>query len=155
MFVVNIKMDYKKILALCVALGIIIAGIVELGTVSSLAVTKSNLDYCLNKENFIYSLETINDNIDENVGKQIQLEGFVYTLDDLDKNFFVCGRYTEHENTTKVAGIICKKDDNISLVENEWIKVTGTITKGEYNGEIPVIKVEKIEKIVAPANTFV
>ena len=46
-------------------------------------------------------------------------------------------------------------DGVISLEENEWIEVTGRIIKGNYNGEIPVIKVETITKIPAPANMYI
>ena len=50
---------------------------------------------------------------------------------------------------------MCNYDKSISLEENEWIEIEGSIIKGNYNGEIPVIKVDKITKIIAPANTYV
>ena len=74
---------------------------------------------------------------------------------DFNDDFFICGRYTTDENETKVAGYMCNYDKSISLEENEWIEIEGSIIKGNYNGEIPVIKVDKITKIIAPANTYV
>ena len=50
---------------------------------------------------------------------------------------------------------MCNFDKSISLLENEWVEVEGTIIKGNYNGEIPVINVDKITKIIAPANMYV
>ena len=54
-----------------------------------------------------------------------------------------------------VAGLMCNFDDASKLIDNEWIELTGVIIEGNYNGNIPIVKVGKIEKITAPANTFV
>ena len=48
-----------------------------------------------------------------------------------------------------------KLELNIELAENEWIEITGSIIKGDYNGEIPVIKINTITKIPAPANMYI
>lgn len=157
MFVLNIKMDYKKILLFCLICGGIIAYIVEFGLNNNIVKTGSNasIDYEITDENFVSTLKMIHENIDENVGKTIKVTGFVYTLPDFNKNFYVCGRYLEDENTTKVAGYLFKYDGDLTLTENEWIEITGKIINGEYNGKVPVIEVEKIEKVTAPANTYV
>ena len=76
-------------------------------------------------------------------------------LRDFKKGFFVCGRYIDLDNETKVAGYLCNYVGDGTFEENEWIEVTGSIIKGDYNGETPVIKVNTITKIPAPANMYI
>ena len=115
----------------------------------------------LNKSFIAYTLnydgesDTVPIFISEYDGKTIKVQGFYYTLADFDKNFFICGRYMVDGNSTKVAGFMSMYDGVMSLEENEWIEVTGKIIKGNYNGEIPVIKVDTITKIPAPANMYI
>lgn len=158
MFVLNIKMDYKKILLFCIACAIVLSCIIEFGIKDKYIQTNStanNIDYNISDENFLSTLEKLHGNIDENIGKTVKVSGFVYKLADLNKDFFICGRYTVNENETKVAGYMCNYTSELELIENEWIEIEGTIIKGNYNGNIPVIKVDKVTKIIAPANTYV
>ena len=158
MFVINVKMNYKKILLLCIIVATIIASIVEFGMNDNSIFTNSNIDnidYQLNDENFVETLEKIHNSLDENIGKTVSVKGFVYILPDFNDNIFVCGRYLTTDSETQVAGFLCQKDEAASIVENEWVEVTGTIIKGEYNGDVPVIRINKINKIIAPANTYV
>lgn len=158
MFVINLKMDYKKILLVCIICATLIASIVEFGFDDNSISTNANISefyYNITEENFVPTLKLINDNIEENIGRSIKVSGFVYTLPDFKDNFYVCGRYMETDESTQVAGYLFNYDGQMSLVENEWIEVYGTIIKGDYNGEVAVIDVDKIEKITAPANTYV
>ena len=158
MFVLNIRMDYKKIIIICLVIGILLAGVIEIFSRHDYVEVNSSIDdfdYIITDENFVLTLSFIHNNIDKNIGKRIKVSGFVYTLPDFNDDFFICGRYTTDENETKVAGYMCNYDKSISLEENEWIEIEGSIIKGNYNGEIPVIKVDKITKIIAPANTYV
>lgn len=158
MFVLNIKMDYKKILLACIICALIIASIVEFGVKDSFVLTSSsidNYDYDITDDTFIKNIEKIHNNIDENIGKTIKVSGFVYTMPDFKEGFFICGRYIEMNNETQVAGYLCNYVGETKVVENEWIEITGSIIKGDYNGEIPVIKINTITKIPAPANTYI
>lgn len=158
MFVLNIKMNYKKILLACIICALIIASIVEFGINDTFVLTSSsidNFDYDITEKNFISEIKKIHDNIDENIGKTIKVSGFVYTMPDFKEGFFICGRYIDMDNKTQVAGYLCNYVGEATVQENEWIEVTGSIIKGDYNGEIPVIKVNKITKIPAPANMYV
>lgn len=158
MFVINLKMDYKKILFFCIICATLVAAIVEFSFNDESILTNANVDefyYNINEENFVTTLKLIHENIDENIGRTIKVSGFVYTLPDFNNDFFVCGRYLETDKDTQVAGYLFNYTGELELNENEWIEIYGTIIKGEYNGNVPVIKVDKIEKIVAPANTYV
>lgn len=158
MFVINVKMDYKKILFICIICATIIASIIEFGFNDGSIFTSNNIDnydYDITEENFVSTLKKTHENLDENIGKTIKVSGFVYTLPDFNSDFFVCGRYIAQDDATKIAGYLCNYTSEMKLNENEWVEVTGTIIKGDYNGQVPVIKVDKVTKIVAPANMYV
>lgn len=158
MFIINLKMDYKKILFVCILCATLIAAVVEFGFDDTSIFTNANVDefyYNINEDNFVTTLKLIHDNIDENIGRSIKVSGFVYTLPDFNNDFYVCGRYLETDDSTQVAGYLFNYTGEMELNENEWIEIYGTIIKGDYNGTVPVIKVDKINKIIAPANTYV
>lgn len=158
MFVINIKMDYKKILLICIICATIIASIIEFGFNDKSIFTSNNIDnydYNIDETTFVSTLKKIHENIDENIGKTIKVSGFIYTLPDFNEDFFVCGRYMVQDNETQVAGYLCNYNGDLELNENEWVEICGTIIKGDYNREVPVIKIDKVSKIVAPANTYV
>lgn len=47
---------------------------------------------------------------------------------------------------TVVIGFLCESKEAKSLVDGTWVHISGEITKGNYHGEIPVIKIDKIEE---------
>ncbi len=156
MFVVNFKLDFKKILIGSIVIALFVATIMEFGTkTSSVNSNISNYDFDLNDENYTSILKTIHENIHENLGKTIHLSGFVYRMPDFKENYLVCGRNTISNNEDKVAGILCDYSEAKSIIDNEWVEITGVIIKGNYNGDMPIIKVGSLKKITAPANTFV
>ena len=158
MFVVNFKLDYKKILIGCIVIALFIATIMEFGTKTSSSTVNSNIsnyDFDLTEETYTEILKTVHENIDEHLGKTMHITGFIFKMPDFKENYFVCGRNTISNNEDKVAGILCDYVEAQGLVENEWVEITGVITKGNYNGDMPILKVGSIKKVAAPANTFV
>lgn len=158
MFIVNFKLDFKKIFFACVLVAAVVATLIEFGgkNLSIDVINKSdNYDFVLTDDNFISTLKIIHENTSQNIGKTIKLSGFVFKKTDFKEGYFVCGRNTISNNEDMVAGLMCNFDDANKLIDNEWIELTGVIIEGNYNGNIPIVKVGKIEKITAPANTFV
>lgn len=158
MFVINFKLNFKKILIICCLLGLAIATIVEfsnMGTASVNSKKDSAYDFLITENNWCDALKNIHENIDENVNKTVKIKGFVFRMPDFKENYFVCGRYVVSGSEDMVAGILCEFDDSKKLLDNEWVEVTGIITKCDYNGSQPSIKVGSIEKVTAPTNTFV
>lgn len=158
MFVINLKLSFKKILFACILIAAVVATIIEFGSNNSsigAINNNNNYDYVLTDENFTTILKQIHDNIDENLGKTIKISGFVFKMPDFKDGYFVCGRNVVKNNENAVAGFLCQHQDSSKLIDNEWIEITGVIIKGEYNGTMPIIKVGNIKKITAPANTFV
>jgi len=118
MFILNVKLNYKKILIGCIICGAIIASIVEFGIKDNMVETNSNMDkfdYEITDKNFVDCIEKIHNNIDENVNKTIKLSGFVYTLADFKDEFFICGRYMTVDMTHKVQGICAHIKETYNL----------------------------------------
>lgn len=154
MFVCNMKLNVKKIF---IVSAVIIVAIALFFEITSMFKNNSSdsFDYALDENNFTETLKFVHDNIDENVGKSIKLSGFVFRLPDFKSNYFVCGRNMLLDDEEKVVGFLCTYNKDIELVDGEWIEITGTIIKGYYTTDMPVIEIESINKITAPANTFV
>lgn len=154
MFVCNFKLNLKKIL---IIVAVMVVGIALFLEISNMLKENNaiNFDYVLDSENFTEILKTIHDNIDANIGKTIKLSGFVFRLPDFRANYFVCGRNMILDDEEKVVGFLCTYNGDMELADNEWIEITGTIVKGYYMSNMPVIEITSLNKITAPSNTFV
>ena len=159
MFICNVKINIKKIMIILAIISVAIAVILELGLFSNdnnnVDIYNDSYDYVITEDNFTNMLKSIHENIDENLGKTISISGFVFTMPDFKDNYFVCGRNMILSGNEKVVGFLCNYEKASDLLESEWIEVTGTIEKGFYQADMPVIKVKTLTKITAPENTFV
>lgn len=160
MFVYNIKFNIKKILITIGIIAVIIAISLELGLFSNNdknvdIYDDTTFDYVINESNFTNMLKSIHENIDDNIGKTVKISGFVFTMPDFKENYFVCGRNMILSGNEKVVGFLCNYKEAYNLLESEWVEVTGKIEKGFYQTDMPIIKVETLNKITAPENTFV
>lgn len=103
------------------------------------------------------ALKAVHDDLDDYIGKEITFTGYVYKIDYLQKNQFVIARnmIINQASQTVVVGFLCEYND-ISKFENlSWVKLTGTIKKGDLNGEIPILEITHIEKTSKPEDEFV
>jgi putative membrane protein len=159
MFVINFKLNFKKILLICLFVSVVTAVFIEYFANNSTLSTSSKVvdkyDYILTEENFTTVLKQIHENIQESLGKTIKMSGFVYKQDDFNKNTFVCGRNIIINEEDNVAGFLCSFKDTDKLKDSEWIEITGIIEQTSYNGSMPIINIGNITKITAPPNTFV
>jgi putative membrane protein len=97
------------------------------------------------------------DYLDDFTGKRYQFLAQVYTLDDSKENQFLAGRYVMVCCAADVTGygIICESNKRKELKDDEWITVTATIGKYEYNGtEVPILKNAVITKAEAPKDIY-
>lgn len=162
MFVVNFKLNFKKILIICLLISIVSAILIEfvasgsnLESATTMKKDESKYDYILTDENYIQLLKEVHENIPGSVNKTVKMSGFVFRMDDFKENIFVCGRNTIVNEEDTVAGFLCESTDASKLKDSEWIEITGVIKEGTYNTTMPIIQVGSIKKIAAPANTFV
>ena len=56
---------------------------------------------------------------------------------------------------TLVVGFLCSSDNAKNFKDGTWVNITGEITKGYYHGDIPIIKIETIEKTEMPRDNMV
>jgi len=102
-------------------------------------------------------LKEVYENVDTYVGQQINFTGYVYKLYDLKDTEFVLARdmLINSDSQSVVVGFLCSSKDAKNYPEGSWVNITGTIIKGYYHNEIPVIDINKIEKVEKPQDEFV
>ena len=112
---------------------------------------KNKVQY-LQADNYTNVLKSVHENIDEYIGKEICFSGYVYRVSDLEENQFVLARdmIINENNQTLVVGFLCSCKNANEYINNEWVDITGKITKGNYHGDIPIIKIIDIKKIEKP-----
>lgn len=112
----------------------------------------------VNRQNFVFSLDEIIDNLDKYDGKEIEITGFVYRDKSLKESEFIIVRFMMVccAADMQVAGIRCDSNNLGSYSNDTWVKVKGKIRKDTYENQIdPVIVVEHIEKDPTPDTSYV
>ena len=61
----------------------------------------------------------------------------------------------DSEKQTLVVGFLCESNTASNFNDDTWVEIEGTITKGDYHGEIPIIKITYIKEIQKPTDEFV
>lgn len=98
------------------------------------------------------------DHVDDFEGEKCQYLAQVYSMDDFKDNQFLAGRNFMVCCAADLVGygILCESDMRSELTDEEWITVTGTIAKYEYNGyTVPMLTDVTITKAEAPADEYI
>ena len=53
-----------------------------------------------------------------------------------------------------IVGFLCSCSEAKSFADGTWVEITGEISRGNYHGEVPLVKIEKIKQIDKPSNEF-
>lgn len=108
----------------------------------------------ISSKNYTNILKTVHENIDDYVGKKICFTGYVYRVLDLQENQFVLARdmIINSNSQTVVVGFLCEYDTAKDFDDNTWVKITGEITKGDYHGDMPIVKVIEIQAVDIPSS---
>lgn len=164
MFILNFKVNGKKLwkIALVILIILIVALFIFVGLkifnnakVNSIS-SKDSEVLEITSEEYTNFLKASHDNINNYLGKKIKIVGYVYRLPDFSSNEFVVARTMIMDNNTAVVVGIFSECNNASKYDTgSWIEVTGTIKKGNYNGEIPILEISNIKTIKAPEDEFV
>lgn len=113
----------------------------------------------MNDDSFGRWLPELYLNLDSWVGKKIKVEGAVWKNSEvLAENEFAIGRMMMVccAADMQPAGLIATWENASSLDEDDWVRVTGVITKMEYeNSPEPFIVAETVEKITRPSLEYV
>ena len=167
MFVYNFKINGSKVFKtffICViVLLIIILGIVVFRVFNG--ARNSNNSSCIpndtvfsiSAKNYTNVLKTVHDDIDSYVGVKINFTGYVYRVSDLTKTQFVLARdmLISSGSQCLVVGFLCEYKNAESLSDKVWVNVTGEITKGNYHGDMPILKITEIKEVSKPAEEYV
>lgn len=119
------------------------------------------ITYEINPESYSTVLKDCYANLDDYVGRKIKFSGFIYRLYDFQPNQFVLGRemivakLSNGKAQAVVIGFLCSSDNAQSFADGDWVEIEGTITKGYYHSELPVVEVNSIEKTNCPENPYV
>lgn len=163
MFVFNMKLDGNKTSKIFMGILCIIILLITFFICYKLIFSnffKTNDDNCinnnvhrLNTQNYTNVLQNVHNNLDNYIGQKIQFSGYIYRLYDFSNEQFVLARnmVISSDFQTIVVGFLCHSNLASNYSDNTWVELTGTITKGNYCGEIPIIEVEDIKQINAPS----
>lgn len=163
MFVFNIKVNgskiFKNFFVGVIILLIIILCIVMYKVFSGADSSQSN-NYLPNSKisqispkNYTNILKTVHENIDDYVGLKINFTGYVYRVLDLQDNQFILARdmIINSNYQTVIVGFLCEYDNAKNFDTNTWINLTGEIIKGDYHGDMPIIRVTEINIVDKPS----
>jgi len=92
------------------------------------------------------------------IGKKIELTGFVYREQDLRSDQFIVGRFAVSCCSADASpyGVLTEFATANHFAKDTWVKVTGTIENGNYNGnDIFTIHATKVDQIPTPKTPYV
>ncbi len=168
MFVYNVKINGSKVFKIFLACVIVII-ICILAIICFRIFTGANQasknSTCMppsgvskiSAKNYTNILKTVHENIDDYVGIKINFTGYVYRVLDLTDNQFVLARdmIISSDFQTVIVGFLCEFEKAKDYQDNTWVEVTGEITKGDYHGDMPIIKVTDMKQVDKPNEEFV
>jgi len=166
MFIYNFKLDGNKlgkiflvVLFILIVIITLIVGYRILGNnfFKTNDTIKEQDIYEITPANYTNVLKSVHDNLDKYIGQKIKFTGYIYRIIDFKENQFVLARdmVISSDFQTVVVGFLCEYEKATEFEDSCWVVIEGEITKGEYRGEIPIIKIEKIEKTNQPSEEFV
>lgn len=165
MFVCNVKFNktaiFKWVLGffaiICICLAVVAGFKIIRGynreTFESLECLPNTDIAIIRDEDYTNILKMVNDDIDTYIGQKICFTGYVYRVSDIKENEFILARdmvISDSPKQSLVVGFLCKYNQAKNFENNSWVKIIGTIEKGEYLGEVPIINISEIEKVAKP-----
>ncbi len=111
----------------------------------------------INSGNYTNILKTVHEDIDSYVGINIHCTGYIYRLVDFSNNQFVIARdmVISSNYQSVVVGFLCECKDISNFTDGTWVEIDGEITKGDYHGDMPILKVTELKQVDKPNDEFV
>ncbi|MBB6176902.1 MULTISPECIES: TIGR03943 family putative permease subunit [Anoxybacillus] len=109
-------------------------------------------------DQYVSTLNIINEQIDDMIGKRIKITGFVFRERDFATNEFVVARYgvTCCVADATVYGILVKTDQAAKWENDTWVKVEGIIDETMYRQWlVPVITKPSVTVVNEPEQPYV
>ena len=168
MIIYNIKLNKKVIFKTCLVIMFILAISIGILGITNLIKSIPREDNLINDsipssevaeikpENYTNILKSVHEDLDTYIGQKISFSGYVYRLNGFKEDQFVLARDMDIGNKqTVIVGFLCSYEKAAEFDTYTWVTVTGEITKGNYNGEIPLLKITSIEKTNKPESPTV
>ena len=165
MFVYNFKINGSKVfrvfftvvilLIICI-MGVVLFRIFTGANNSSSCLPQSDVSE-ISAKNYTNVLKTVHENIDNYVGMKIKFTGYVYRVSDLNENQFVLARdmIISSDSQFLVVGFLSEYEKAKEFSDNTWVTVVGEIQKGNYHGDMPILKIIDISKCEKPSEEYV
>ena len=163
MFICNVKVNknslFKIIIGIC---SIICISLMAVAIYKIYNITQaSEQDECLQKDdvaviddnNYTNILKMVHEDLDTYIGQEISYTGYVYRVSDIKKNEFILARdmiISSSPKQTVVVGFLATCNNSDSYENGAWVNVTGTIQKGYYLEEVPILKITEIKRTSKP-----
>lgn len=167
MFVYNVKINGSKAFKTfftCMIIFLIIIMCIVVFKIFSGAIASDD-DTCLPKNkvskltttNYTNVLKAVHEDIDNYVGMKINFSGYVYRVLDLKDNQFVLARdmIISSDYQSVIVGFLCECENAKDFADNTWVEITGEITKGNYHGDMPIVKITEIKTVDKPNDEYV
>lgn len=167
MFVCNFKINKKSFLIVFMIITIILAVAIFVLSIDSIfkeakIIKETNPEPLnniveLDSNNYTSFLKDCHENIDNYVGYNIRVTGYIYRVPDFNQNQFVLARTMLYDSSNQavVVGIMCDCDSINEYEDYTWVTIEGTIFKGDFHGDIPIVNISKITRSKMPENEFV
>ena len=164
MFIYNVKLNSKNIVKISfIILSIIVVMFFLISLYKIFSTTVKVRDELeapkisyIQVENYTNILKSVYEDLDTYVGQKIGFSGYVYRNVDFSSTQFVLARDMIMPNTENklIVGFLCSCKDAENYLDGTWVEIVGEITKGNYHGEIPILKITEIKQIDKPENEF-
>ena len=163
MFIFNFKLNKNmifKIICIIIIALIVLTLLLSMSKIAkkvkSNSVNNSTL-LEIKSNDYTNFLKDCHENMNKYIGKKIKISGYVYRMPDFNDNEIVIARtMLDMKNSTAVVvGVLANYDNAKDLKDNVWIECEGIIEKGNYHGDIPILKIDKCSKIAIPEDEFV
>jgi putative membrane protein len=121
------------------------------------SLAKSN-NILLNDDVYAAYYESMHEDLDSYVGKEIELKGFVYKEEGFNEDQLVISRFLVSHCVAdaSIVGFLSQFQEASGLEADSWIKAKGTIEMAEYNGTmLPLLKVTEWESISEPDQPYI
>ena len=166
MFIYNLKFSgniiFKSILIIIIMIALIILFLSSLNIFKNAKLKvddniEVNNTVNIDSNNYTNILDEVYNNVDTYVGQNISFTGYVYRLYDMKDNEFVLARdmLINSDSQSVVVGFLCTVDNAKDFKDGTWVNVSGSIIKGYYHDQIPVIDISEIKEVSKPEDSFV
>jgi putative membrane protein len=113
-------------------------------------------------DNFVFTIDKINNDPDKMKDKIVRLKGFIYKEDDFTREEFALVRFTVMCCTADAValGLTFKYPKAQLLKEDNWYEITGKVTANrkrieEMDADLPILDVLDVKKVKAPKDQYV